>query len=89
MTIIYFIELTLDQSARVFQGRQGIILIWQYLPAMFPNLISFQKWKQKSNCWHRIQNLKSETGWQNNALVTYMFTNTEQHFSLNWEYCIS
>ena len=64
MTIIYFVELTLDQSARVFEGRWGIIVIWRYLPAMsdwlalFPNLISIQKWKQKSNYWYRIQNLK-------------------------------
>ena len=63
MTIIYFVKLTLDQSARVFQGREGIIVIWRYLPAtadwlaLFPNLISIQKWKQKSNYWHRIQNL--------------------------------
>ena len=33
MTIIYFVELTLDQSARIFQGREGIIVIWRYLPA--------------------------------------------------------
>ena len=66
MTIIYmyFVELTLDQIARVFEGRYGIIVIWQYLPAMsdwlalFPNLNSIQKWKQEGNCWHRIQNLE-------------------------------
>ena len=64
MTIIYFVELTLDQSAIIFQGRGGIIVIWRYLPAtsdwlaLFLNLMNIQKLKQKSNCWHRIQNLK-------------------------------
>ena len=61
MTVIYFVELTLDQISRVFQGRYGIIVIKQYLPAtsdwlaLFPNFISIQKWKQRGNCWHRIQ----------------------------------
>ena len=44
-----------------------------------PNLISIQNRKQKrSNCWHRTQKLK--TGWQNNALNKYKFTNTEQRY---------
>ena len=77
MTVIYFVELTLDQIARVFQGREGVIVIYQYLPAtsdwlaLFPNLISIQKWKQRVIAGLEFK-ICSETGWQNNALVTYV-----------------
>ena len=39
--------------------------------ALFPNLISIQKRKQKRSCWHIIKKLKKLVG--KNALITYMF----------------